>query len=460
MSFQISEIENFEHFLLEQIEERIDLGGIEVISLPFLDTVLDKGGIQNSLVYWLAAQEQFPQFYVQSRDKSFELAGIGSAKKFETNNPLEAQKEFQKLIELLSTHPKSGLLNFVGGMKFNATEKATLEWNEFPAMSFVLPEIALVRRGEETRLLISLVVEKEEKQRHIAYRIAKILKKIKPSVDSIEGELPLTKNVVKTPEDWASYFKQAQAELSKGKIKKIVLAARHCVELESQHSPYLVLSQLQEKNSNSYAFFFAPSSKKSFTSITPERLFLLDGNYIQSDALAGTNSLNSHAGLSVDLQVNQKIIDEHQLVVDDLKNKFEKICTDFKVGSEKTVVQLNHLEHLLTKFSGTCKPELSISDILFLMIPTSAVSGNPPEAARQYLEEKEPFSRGWYSGPIGVISGEFADFAVALRCILASNNKLYFHAGAGILAESTAEQELSEIEQKILTTSQLFFNNL
>ena len=61
----------------------------------------------------------------------------------------------------------------------------------------------------------------------------------------------------------------------------------------------------------------------------------------------------------------------------------------------------------------------------------------------------EPFDRGWYAGPVGWMSSEAADFAVAIRSGLVSGNRLMLYSGAGIVRGSDPDKEWAEIEQKI-----------
>ena len=50
--------------------------------------------------------------------------------------------------------------------------------------------------------------------------------------------------------------------------------------------------------------------------------------------------------------------------------------------------------------------------------PTPAVCGRPRPAALAALTAAEPFDRGFYAGPFGWISGNAAEFAVAIRSAL------------------------------------------
>ncbi|MFT5241628.1 MAG: menaquinone-specific isochorismate synthase, partial [Kiritimatiellia bacterium] len=81
--------------------------------------------------------------------------------------------------------------------------------------------------------------------------------------------------------------------------------------------------------------------------------------------------------------------------------------------------------------------------------PTPAVGGTPSADAVARIAELEPFGRGWYAGPVGWISADAAEMAVAIRSALVTQNQLSLFSGAGIVEGSTAESEWLEIENKI-----------
>lgn len=48
-------------------------------------------------------------------------------------------------------------------------------------------------------------------------------------------------------------------------------------------------------------------------------------------------------------------------------------------------------------------------------IPPQRTQSHPPSTPKRYLEEAEPFDRGFYAGPFGWVSGQGAEFVVAIR---------------------------------------------
>jgi anthranilate synthase component 1 len=62
----------------------------------------------------------------------------------------------------------------------------------------------------------------------------------------------------------------------------------------------------------------------------------------------------------------------------------------------------------------------------------------------------EPHGRGPYAGAVGYIgSGGVLDTAIALRTVVVVGARAYLQAAAGIVADSTPEEEAREIDNKL-----------
>jgi anthranilate synthase component 1 len=67
----------------------------------------------------------------------------------------------------------------------------------------------------------------------------------------------------------------------------------------------------------------------------------------------------------------------------------------------------------------------------------------------QIIDEMEPTKRGIYAGAVGYFdySGNM-DTCIAIRTMVVTGNKVYIQAGAGIVADSIAENEFEETVNK------------
>jgi anthranilate synthase component 1 len=88
-------------------------------------------------------------------------------------------------------------------------------------------------------------------------------------------------------------------------------------------------------------------------------------------------------------------------------------------------------------------------DALTASFPAGTVSGAPKIKAIQLINGYEKLKRNIYAGAIGYIdfSGNL-DMCIAIRTLFADGQKVYWQAGAGIVADSIPELELKEIYNK------------
>jgi anthranilate synthase component 1 len=82
--------------------------------------------------------------------------------------------------------------------------------------------------------------------------------------------------------------------------------------------------------------------------------------------------------------------------------------------------------------------------------PAGTLSGAPKHRAMQLIESYEKTSRGYYGGAIGFMAfdGDF-NHAIMIRTFLSKNHRLYYQAGAGLVAASDPQAELEETYNKL-----------
>jgi anthranilate synthase component 1 len=73
----------------------------------------------------------------------------------------------------------------------------------------------------------------------------------------------------------------------------------------------------------------------------------------------------------------------------------------------------------------------------------------------QLINKYENSRRGYYGGAIGFLgfNGDF-NHAIMIRSFLSKDNRLYYQAGAGIVAKSNTESELQEVNNKLAALRQ------
>jgi anthranilate synthase component 1 len=113
------------------------------------------------------------------------------------------------------------------------------------------------------------------------------------------------------------------------------------------------------------------------------------------------------------------------------------------------IQKYSHVMHIVSRVEGELKDGVHPIDALKSCFPAGTVSGAPKIRAMQLISELENEERNIYAGAVGYIdfSGNL-DMCIAIRTLFASNGKIYWQAGAGIVADSVPEKEALEIRNK------------
>jgi para-aminobenzoate synthetase component 1 len=77
--------------------------------------------------------------------------------------------------------------------------------------------------------------------------------------------------------------------------------------------------------------------------------------------------------------------------------------------------------------------------------PGGSVTGAPKIRAMQIIDELEPVTRGPYTGCLGYLGfNRESQLSVLIRAAICKDQKVYFHVGAGIVADSVPNSEYEE----------------
>ena len=171
--------------------------------------------------------------------------------------------------------------------------------------------------------------------------------------------------------------------------------------------------------------------------------------------LAGTRPRGStpekDAALAEELIADPKEIAEHVMLIDLARNDIGRIAEigSVAVTDQMVVERYSHVMHIVSNVEGTLKPGCTALDVLKATFPAGTLSGAPKIRAMQIIDELEPTKRGIYGGACGYLSfqGDM-DLAIAIRTGIIKDGMLYVQAAAGIVADSVAESEWKETENK------------
>lgn len=234
--------------------------------------------------------------------------------------------------------------------------------------------------------------------------------------------------------------------IARDRLTKVVLSRRASVALSRPLDVARVVAALRALEPSSTRFVVARGDVV-FVGATPERLVTLRRGEVRVDALAG--SAPREEGAELALLGSDKDQREHAIVVDALRECLADLVDGLTV-EPTTLRTLRSLHHLWTRVSARTRPGVHVLDLVEALHPTPAVSGYPRAAARAWIREREPHTRGWYAAPVGWFdSGGSGSFGVAIRSALVQGLTAWLHAGAGIVAGSEPAREFAETSAKL-----------
>ena len=413
------------------------------VKLPLLDPLS-----------WLQTQRASERIYWSDRDTNFETAGIGIA---------DQTKIDPKLSEQLFANdswgadiPESGATRYFGGHRFSpVTHVSDQTWDSFGDGRFILPRFELYASNDQTWFICNLIPSRDRDAKDkILWQLSQVLftdSKQPSDMPCILGRTDLPNHT-----EWASGVRTVLTSVADGDISKVVLARRSTLQFENVIDPVCLLHRLKSRSSGCYHFLFQFDSSAAFVGASPERLFRRTGRRMESEAIAGTRPRGATADEDVrmerELASSEKDITEHNFVVEDITSVIKSLCSDWNIlanGDSDSLMKLASVQHLITRFEGQLDNGHSDLSIVSMLHPTSAVGGVPSAKALRMIEALEPFDRGWYAAPVGWIGPDSAEFAVAIRSGLVTDNILHLFAGAGIVDGSSAENEWCEIDSKL-----------
>jgi anthranilate synthase component 1 len=214
-----------------------------------------------------------------------------------------------------------------------------------------------------------------------------------------------------------------------------------------------VYRALRSINPSPYLFYFDYGNFRIFGS-SPEAQITIKNRTASIFPIAGTIKRTGNDESDIEearrLENDPKESAEHVMLVDLARNDLSRHCENVEVKTFKEVQYYSHLIHLVSHVSGKLKPGVSSFKIVADTFPAGTLSGAPKYRAMEIIDENEKTKRSFYSGAIGYLgfNGDFIH-AIMIRSFLSKNNVLHYQAGAGIVADSIAENELQEVNNKI-----------
>ena len=382
-------------------------------------------------------------FYMKFPDTGNTYLGIGKIVSHQINAKKELSTIKNKQYAIVSNTKEP--LQFFGGVSFNLDIKRSYPWKNIPSGEFFIPKILLQAKKSKTTITYSRYIDGSVLKSSIIRDYKNSIAAIHKTSSTISQKIP---NIVlnKQSVNRKSYLKVIEDVIStikKTKLEKVIISRLIKYTMNHNLSVASFIKYLNKEHANCFNFFICFDKQTTFIGSTPERLISLQNKSYAIDAIAGSASDKEN------LQ-STKELDEHNYVVDHVKNTMDLISAKIEIPSKPKTLMLKYIHHLKTPISGILKKKVHILDVIATLYPTPALLGKQSEDALKIIKKYEQNDRGWYGGALGVYdtNGD-GEYYVPIRSGLIKDKTLCLFSGSGLISKSIPKMEEQETLLKL-----------
>lgn len=255
-----------------------------------------------------------------------------------------------------------------------------------------------------------------------------------------------------TDQEYMDMVTKGKEHCHRGDVFQIVLSRGFSQQFAGDD--FNVYRSLRSINPSPYLFYFDYGSYRIFGS-SPEAQLEVKGHKAYIHPIAGTfrrtGDDEKDKQLAIALSNDPKENAEHVMLVDLARNDLSRNAENVRVETFREIQYYSHVLHMVSKVSGQLPVSANPFQVMADSFPAGTLSGAPKFKAMELIDTYENKSRGFYGGCLGYtgFNGDF-NHAIMIRSFLSKNNVLYYQAGAGIVADSREENELNEVNNKLM----------
>jgi len=388
-----------------------------------------------------------------------------NGKLFKTNQP---SKYIQKILDDYKSPKFSYLPPFTGGLvgyfSYDYIKYAepslkldALDEEKFKDVDLMLFDkvIAFDNLKQQMILIINVKTDNFEKNYNCALKeldkMAALIKNSKPQ-NPPALQIKSDFRYLFSKEEFCRMVEETKKYIYEGDIFQAVISNR--AEADAEGSLFDTYRYLRTSNPSPYMFYFS-SDDIEIAGASPETLVKLKDGIVYTFPLAGTRprgkTKEEDLKLKEDLLSDPKELAEHNMLVDLGRNDLGRISrfSTVKVETYKSIEMFSHVMHIGSTVSGVIRTDKTALDAISSVLPAGTLSGAPKIRACEIINKLENNKRGIYGGAIGYIdfTGNM-DTCIAIRIAFKKNGKVFIRSGAGIVADSVAQNEYTECINK------------
>lgn len=192
----------------------------------------------------------------------------------------------------------------------------------------------------------------------------------------------------------------------------------------------------------------------SVVSSSPERLIEVRRGVAQTRPIAGTRPRlpgDDELARIRELSAHPKERAEHVMLIDLERNDLGRVCVPgtVEVNELMVVESYAHVHHIVSNVRGRLRAGVTPGEVIAATFPGGTITGCPKVRCMEIIAALEDAPRGAYTGALGYLdrNGDL-DLNILIRTLTLVGSEVSLRAGAGIVADSVAQNELDETRAK------------
>lgn len=212
----------------------------------------------------------------------------------------------------------------------------------------------------------------------------------------------------------------------------------------------LSLEELFNVSQARYKLYF----KDLFVTFSPEPFVRIADGTISAFPMKGTIPASMPQARK-EIMNDPKELEEHYTIVDLIRNDLSKVSSGVKVERFRYIERLRTAQRDLFQVSSKITGKLpagyfnELGYILKALLPAGSISGAPKKRTLEIIDEVETYSRGYFTGLVGLFDGYSFDSGVMIRFLEKTPRGMIFKSGGGITVNSDVRKEYQEMLDKV-----------
>jgi len=290
--------------------------------------------------------------------------------------------------------------------------------------------------------------------------IGELIEKLKSSASDIReasGSGKTRRQAVRSSVSKEQFVKDVaycKQQIQNGEIIQVVISRKFMIPTEVE--PFSLYRTLRVLNPSPYLYYL---DFKDFHLIgsSPEVMVRVRDGELLLKPIAGTRkrgkTISEDDRLAEELLNDPKEQAEHLMLVDLGRNDLGRIAVPGSVEVTKfmAIERYSHVMHIVSTIKADMDPKHDVFDVLKATFPAGTLSGAPKIRAMEIINEVEKDKRESYGGIILFMgfNGNL-ESCITIRTVLLKDGTAVIQSGAGIVADSVAESEFEETENKAM----------